>query len=215
MAPRPARPRAPPPAARGPRRRGPLRLAAQAAPAAPAARRAARAAAGPPPACWCTRRSRSSGRWSTQSCTCLRARAHAQSPPYPNPARLTALRRALAPRAASGAPAAGWAQSAAHVPARRHEHAREAGRRRRTGAGRSGRRRAPQLLLSCCRNAQKGVPDAEVHRVDWPWHVNVQRPLMHDVNALGSVGHTFPHVPLRARRSEPVRAAAGLTGWSH
>lgn len=92
---------------------------------------------------------------------------------------------------------------------------RKAGRQRRTGAGRSGWRRAPQLLLSCCRNAQKGVPDAEVHRVDWPWHVNVQRPLMHDVNALGSVGHTFPHVPLRARRSGPVRAAAGLTGWSH
>ena len=80
---------------------------------------------------------------------------------------------------------------------------------------RQGGRRAPRWLLSCCRNAQKGVPDAEVHRVDWPWHVNVQRPLMHDVNALGSVGHTFPHVPLRARRAGAVRPAAGLTSWSY
>ena len=64
-------------------------------------------------------------------------------------------------------------------------------------------RRAPQLLLSCCRSAQNCEPPALMHCVYEPVQANEQRPFRQDTMALGSVGHTLPHLPLRGPRQRP------------
>ena len=71
---------------------------------------------------------------------------------------------------------------------------------------------APQLLLSCCRFAQNCWPLALMHCVYEPVHANEQRPFRQDTMALGSVGHTLPHLPLcEPRQRYSVSEAIGVS----
>lgn len=57
--------------------------------------------------------------------------------------------------------------------------------------------RAPQLRLSLVVSAQKGARGVP-HCVVPPVHVKMHVPMLQMVMAEGSVGHTLPHLPLRA-----------------